>query len=107
MPFASKTFTASMCVPGATPTTPVPLFLAPIVPATCVPWPSSSFGSPVPRQLVPAETFRSGLVRSTPVSTTATVAVEACRADVVVPAPILRTPVGMVSPANSGASAVA
>src|SRR3954452_6063479 len=33
---------------GATPTTPRASSAAPIVPATCVPWPSSSFGSLLP-----------------------------------------------------------
>jgi hypothetical protein len=38
-PCELSTFTAMTWVPGATPTTPLPLFRAPIVPATWVPWP--------------------------------------------------------------------
>ena len=34
--------TAHRRTPGATPTTPVPLSIAPTVPATCVPWPFPS-----------------------------------------------------------------
>ena len=73
LPYRSRTLTAYMVVPGATPITPLPLFLAAIVPATCVPWPLSSlaFGLPL-TQLVPSTTLRSGWVRATPVSITAT-----------------------------------
>jgi hypothetical protein len=35
--------TAHSRTPGATPTTPHVLSLAPTVPATCVPWPFSSY----------------------------------------------------------------
>jgi hypothetical protein len=36
---APRTFTDQIRAPGATPTTPSALSIAPIVPATCVPWP--------------------------------------------------------------------
>jgi hypothetical protein len=36
---APRTFTDQIRAPGATPTTPSPLSIAPMVPATCVPWP--------------------------------------------------------------------
>ena len=43
-------------MPGATPTTPVPLLRAAMVPATCVPWPlSSAAGVPGLMQLVPLD----------------------------------------------------
>ena len=39
LPAALSTLIDQMRAPGATPTTPEPLSIAPIVPATCVPWP--------------------------------------------------------------------
>lgn len=88
-------FTATMVVPGATPTTPWPLFLAATLPAQCVPWPFLSSGRALDRmQLAPESTLRSGWFRDTPVSSTAT-ATSAAGAEVVVPtAPTRRTPVG-------------
>ena len=38
LPEELSTLTAQMRAPGATPTTPMPLSSAPMVPATCVPW---------------------------------------------------------------------
>ena len=47
LPLAPKNFNAMILVVHATPATPMPLFpTAPIVPATWVPWPLSSIGSP-------------------------------------------------------------
>src|SRR6266550_178635 len=41
-PLSLRILTAHSRTPGATPTTPVALSIAPIVPATCVPWPFPS-----------------------------------------------------------------
>src|SRR5262249_23351371 len=47
-PVASRNFAAIIVAVQLTPATPLPLFpTAPIVPATCVPWPLSSYGSHV------------------------------------------------------------
>ena len=60
-------------MPGATPTAPTPLRRAAIVPATCVPWPlSSCAGAVALKQLTPCTAARSVLLRSMPVSRTAT-----------------------------------
>lgn len=65
---------AKIPTPGATPTTPSVLLIAPTVPATCVPWPKPSAQSPVSGdvQLYPPMTLRSAS-GATPESTTATV----------------------------------
>src|SRR4051812_13044972 len=61
LPCAFRTLAAKSLVPGATPTTPDPLFRAPIVPATWLPWPLSSFGAALDEtQFLPAAAFRSG-----------------------------------------------
>src|SRR5262249_29392407 len=59
--------------PRATPTTPLPLSIAPTVPATCVPWPFPSHQAArfEVEQLTPPTTFRSAR-RAIPVSTIAT-----------------------------------
>ena len=41
-PLSFRTRIAHSGVPGATPTTPIELSFAPMIPATCVPWPSAS-----------------------------------------------------------------
>src|SRR5439155_1591447 len=43
VPAESRTFTAIRRTPGTTPTTPAPSFFAPMIPATWVPWPLSSW----------------------------------------------------------------
>jgi hypothetical protein len=43
LPAPSSTLKGTMVASGATPATPLPLFVhAPMMPATCVPWPLSS-----------------------------------------------------------------
>src|SRR5689334_1821964 len=42
LPAVSRILTDQIRTPGATPTTPLPLSIAPTVPATCVPWPLPS-----------------------------------------------------------------
>jgi hypothetical protein len=105
-PFASSTRTAHSFVPGATPTAPVPLFFAAIVPATWVPWPFWSFVSPA-TQLLPATALRSGWVRLMPVSMTATFTGLASDTVWSTAAPVRRTPVGMLSPVRTGTRPVA
>ncbi len=73
-PLEFRIRTAHRRTPGATPTTPRPLSIAPTMPATCVPWP---FPSPHAlgldeEQFTPPTTLRSGFVFSMPVSTIAT-----------------------------------
>jgi hypothetical protein len=41
-PLSFRILTAQTRTPGATPTTPIVLSMAPTVPATCVPWPCTS-----------------------------------------------------------------
>ncbi|PYQ79613.1 MAG: hypothetical protein DMF99_27270 [Acidobacteria bacterium] len=60
-----------MGMPGATPTTPVVLLIAPIVPATCVPWPLPSLKLPPVEQFLPPAMLRSAC-GPLPVSMTAT-----------------------------------
>src|SRR5262245_64953673 len=53
LPVASRNLDAMMLVVQLTPTTPVPLLpSAPMVPATCVPWPLSSKTSSMPQDFV-------------------------------------------------------
>src|SRR6266511_4318647 len=69
LPPEFSTLTATTFVAGDTPTTPEPLLRAPIVPLTWVPWPLSSLaGVPGLMQFFPLDLFRSGWVRSMPVS---------------------------------------
>ena len=73
-PLEFRMRTAHRRTPGATPTTPWLLSIAPTMPATCVPWPlpsSQAFGLEV-EQFTPPTTLRSGLSLSIPVSTIAT-----------------------------------
>ncbi len=75
-PSSFMTLTGITTTPGATPDTPRPLpDAAAMIPATCVPWPSSSVGSRSPDPVsIPGtrRPFRSGWARSTPESRTAT-----------------------------------
>src|SRR5207244_12173541 len=97
LPGEFSTLTAYTVVFGATPTTPEPVFLAAIVPATCEPCPLSSFAlAPAVTQFFPLTAFRSGCARLTPVSMTATDTVLASLALVVDAASMRRTPVGAV-----------
>jgi hypothetical protein len=108
LPLELSTLTAYTLVPGAIPTTPAPVFRAPIVPATWVPCPlSSSALVPGLTQSVPLAAFRSAWPSWMPVSITATFAPLACRTAVLVAAPIRRTPVGAVSPDANGSDASA
>jgi hypothetical protein len=79
-----------------------PLLRAAIVPATFVPWPLSSWaGVPGLMQLVPLAALRSALLRSMPVSSTATALLAGGCAWVSVAAPIRWIPTGTVSPVVS------
>jgi hypothetical protein len=72
-PLSSITLTAQSRTPGATPTTPDPLSIAPIVPATCVPWPLQSLPlrpSPTVSTAIDARPPKSECVRRMPVSIT-------------------------------------
>src|SRR6266516_6401702 len=69
LPAQFSTLTAWRGMPGATPTTPSVLSLAPIVPATCDPCPLQSRGGPLANCLN-STTFRSGCDVSMPVSMT-------------------------------------
>src|SRR4249919_1210848 len=65
VPLLPRTRTDHRRAPGATPTTPIPLSMAPIVPATCVPWPLPSSPPALHvannvAQFVLPTTFRSG-----------------------------------------------
>ena len=60
-----------MVAPAATPITPSPLSIAPIIPAQCVPWPlsSSALSSPLTKsQSLDVSTIKSGWFISVPVS---------------------------------------
>src|SRR5437016_10756963 len=71
-PVESSTFTQYGLDWGATPTTPIVLFRAEMIPATCVPWPLSSWQLP-PKALKDCEAgARSVCLKSIPVSRTAT-----------------------------------
>src|SRR4051794_9534131 len=71
LPWLFSTRTAQRRAPGATPTTPTPLSLAAIVPATCVPWPLPSAQEVPVEQFLPPTTLRSVCFGSMPVSMTA------------------------------------
>ena len=101
-----RTFTATILVPGATPMTPPASFLAPMMPAQCVPCPSSSSGGCSSlMQLTPATTLRSGWSSCTPVSTTATDTVEAAAEVLLLTAPTRFVPVGTAWPEMRGTAA--
>jgi hypothetical protein len=106
-PLEPSTRTAQSLVPGATPTAPEPLLRAPMMPATCVPWPLPSLAVPLPVQSVPDTALRSGCVSAMPVSMTATFTRLASRTVLSTAAPTRRTPGGMLSPASSGTRPVA
>src|SRR5688500_15537381 len=77
-PAASNALTGTSVAPGATPTTPTPLSVAAMVPATWVPWLlSSTAGTPGVMQFAPSDGWtlssRSGCRMSMPLSMTATV----------------------------------
>src|SRR5262245_37669699 len=71
-PVLLSTRTDHRFAPGATPTMPTLLSLAPRMPVTSVPWPEASSKLCPLAQPTPPTTFRSGLVASMPVSITAT-----------------------------------
>jgi hypothetical protein len=71
VPSASNTFKEIKVAPEATPSTPIELFFAPIIPATCVPCPFSSAAELTPDindLLLAISTVKSGWSKSIPVS---------------------------------------
>ncbi len=67
LPLQPSTFTPCSGAPGTTPTTPSELSFAATVPDTCVPCPLQSLFGP-PAKFTCSTTFKSGCVRSIPVS---------------------------------------
>src|SRR5206468_9637227 len=92
-PNESRTFTQYGLDWGATPTTPIVLLRAEMIPAACVPWPLSSWQL-APNALKDCEAgARSVCLKSIPVSRTATPI--PAPLDVVVGTPTLVTPAGV------------
>lgn len=91
------TLTFTRAVPGATPSTPCPLFLAPMMPAQCVPcWYTSSVLPPGLTVFTAATTFKSGWLLEMPVSSTATATSAAGAASVELAEPMRMTPGAVV-----------
>ncbi len=70
-PSLSNTLSATSVAPEATPKTPIVLFFAPMIPATCVPCPFESSADETPlinEWLLVFSTVRSGWSKSIPVS---------------------------------------